>query len=288
MRWLSVLATAALLLSACDSEQPPTATAGSPSRSDVRAATGLGAVGSVSTRSAVTANGALVNQLAILSTTLVRRKGSPKADTLTFAATSGAPYIVDLDDLGSQGAVGSVVLNGVTLLAPGTAGNTGALHVTTTVTLSTVNTVVVRLLGKPGSLLQIAITPLKFVTLDAVTFTSPTTMQIGGPGAAFTSTITNHTAVTLTGIAVQTWIQQGAARRASGGSLVFCNAALGQLPPGTCTRVGDGVFPQNGSAAGSGTLVPGAATAIIQVIQLDGGRVVLDSLLFPITLTGQP
>jgi hypothetical protein len=282
MRWFSILATASLLLGACDSEQTPTETAGTLSQTDVQA------VSSVSTYGSLTADGALANRFAILSTILVRRKGSPKTDTLTFAATSGAPYIVDLDDLGSQGAVGSVVLNGVTLLAPRTTANTGALHVTTTVTLSAVNTLVVRLLGKPGSLLQIAITPLKFVTLDAVTFTSPTTMQIGGPGAAFTSTITNHTTVALTGIAVQTWVQQGAARRASGGSLVFCNAALGLLPPGTCTRVGDAVYPQNGSASGSGTLVPGAATAIIQVIQLDGGRVVLDSLLFSITLTGQP
>jgi N-acetylneuraminic acid mutarotase len=287
MRWLAVLTTLALLITACDSEQTPTATASTPPKGDFQAATGLAAISSVSTNNSLTADGALATQLAILSTTFVRGKGSPKADAVTFAATSGALYIVDLDDLGSQGADGSVVLNGVTLLAPRTAADTGARHVTTTVALNALNALVVRLLGKPGSVLQVAITPLKPVTLDAVTFTSPTTILIGGPGATFNSTITNHTAVALSGIAVQSWIQQGTARRAASGQVVFCNAAFGVLPPGTCIRVGDAVFAMNGSA-GTGTLVPGSATAIIQILQQDGGSVVLDSLSVPITLIGPP
>ena len=221
--------------------------------------------------------------IAILQQTFARQTGTPNIETVTFAASAGALYVVDLDDLGSIGADGSAVLNGDTLLAPRT-GDAGARHLTTTISLDALNTLVVRLLGKPGSVLQVTVSPVKPVTLDAVTFTSPTTMQIGGPGATFNTTITNHTPAPLIGIAVQAWVVQGTARRAAGGALISCNADLGVLPPGPCTRVGDGVYPSN-AAAGIGTLVAGSATAIVQVVQLDGGSTVLDSLTVPITLT---
>lgn len=273
---IALAVTCGVLLAACDPERTPTASGGFVQGNDVQSLDG-----SVLPAAA----DALASQLDIVHITFVRETGAPNAQVTTFAASSGAEYVVDLDDLESRGADGSVVLNGDTLLAPRTATGIGPRHVTATLTLDPLNTLVVRLLGKPGSVLLVRITPLKPVTLDAVTFTSPTTIQIGGLGAAFNTTITNHTAVALTGIGVQAWITQGLARRAAGGALVFCNADLGVLPPGTCTRIGDGVFPSNASA-GTGTLVPGSAAAIIQVIELDGGRVVLDSLTIPITLTG--
>ena len=45
----------------------------------------------------------------------VRSTGSPKSVTSTFSADPEADYIIDIDDMGSQGANGTVELNGVTL-----------------------------------------------------------------------------------------------------------------------------------------------------------------------------
>jgi hypothetical protein len=71
--------------------------------------------------------------------------------------------------------------------------------------------------------------------------------------------------VSRSNVVLQGWINQGTARRAAGGSMVVCGAAPGVLPNGT--------FPVSGSistsntAGGTGTLVPGAATFELQLIE---------------------
>ena len=89
--------------------------------------------------------------------TFVRHSGPPQAEGVTFSASAGQPYIIDLDDLGAQGAEATVTLNGVTLLATLPTGTPSAQHVTDTLPLRDLNALVVRLSGKPGSTLRVAI-----------------------------------------------------------------------------------------------------------------------------------
>ncbi len=115
-------------------------------------------------------------------------------------------------------------------------------------------------------------------TIDSVRFTS-TTIAIGG-STSYVATVTNWTSSTLTGLALQGWVQQGTANRAAGGALLFdCGTAYGDLPPGTCLDQWS-LNPSN-STAGTGTLVPGAATA---VIELKTSSTVLSTFTAPITL----
>jgi hypothetical protein len=92
-------------------------------------------------------------------TTYTRAPGPPITVTETFAAIAGDKYIVDIDDLGSQGADGSVQLNGVTLMANRVLGEVGPRHVVVEVTLAASNDLEVRLGGKKGSQLQVSVRP---------------------------------------------------------------------------------------------------------------------------------
>ncbi|HYU01514.1 MAG TPA: hypothetical protein VEK85_14135 [Gemmatimonadales bacterium] len=89
--------------------------------------------------------------------TFVRDPGAPRSETLTFSAVAGTMYMVDLDDLGSRGADASVMLNDDTLLTPRGTGNASTQHFSDSVRLTDRNTLVVRLVGKPGSKLRVAI-----------------------------------------------------------------------------------------------------------------------------------
>ena len=123
--------------------------------------------------------------------------------------------------------------------------------------------------------------PVRTVTLDAVTLTSGTVLQIGGLGTTFNSTITNHTTTSSGGVRVVTTIRQGSVWRGAGDALVACGAQPGVLPVGTCVRVGDAIVARN-TGSGSGTLVAGAAEAVIEVRDAAS---VLDSVLVAIELT---
>lgn len=126
------------------------------------------------------------------------------------------------------------------------------------------------------------------VTLDYVTFTTATSIPIGGPGAFFDATITNNSGLALRDVAVQNWIVQDAARRAAAGQVVSCTGTPGELPPGHCTHHNNYLIADN-FVAGTGTLVPGSATAVIQLVRLDSAaNVVLDSLRVSVTLTAPP
>ena len=88
-----------------------------------------------------------------------RGSGQPTLAMRTIVAEAGATYAVDIDDLGTAGADGSVVLNGQTLLERrAISGEVGARHVTVEVTLQASNTLEIRLLGKKGSQLRITVT----------------------------------------------------------------------------------------------------------------------------------
>jgi hypothetical protein len=96
------------------------------------------------------------------------------------------------------------------------------------------------------------------VTIDAVSISS-TTLTIDGDAVTYTATVTNRTSSTLSVTVLQGWIDQGSASRAAGGLQVDCGAGVGELPPGPCA-VSFTLGAMNGTA-GTGTLVPGGATA---------------------------
>ena len=111
-----------------------------------------------------------------------------------------------------------------------------------------------------------------------------TTLTIGGPSVAYEIDLNNATGTTLSVVGVQGIIQQGAASRAAGGFSVgfstSCNGgAVGELPPGSCTQAFS-IIASN-TNAGSGTLVPGAATALLE-LRDDG--VLIDQRTVDVTL----
>ncbi len=89
--------------------------------------------------------------------TFVRDAGAPRSETITFSVAAGTMYMVDLDDLGSRGADASVILNGDALLTPRGTGDASTQHFRDSVSVQDRNTLVVRLVGKPGSQLRVAI-----------------------------------------------------------------------------------------------------------------------------------
>jgi len=87
------------------------------------------------------------------------RKGSVQATvyTRTFSATPGTAY-VDMDDLATAGADGSVTLNGVILMdVRAVTGEVGPRHKSVNVTLGTSNNLVVSLIGKNKSQLKVTV-----------------------------------------------------------------------------------------------------------------------------------
>ena len=123
------------------------------------------------------------------------------------------------------------------------------------------------------------------ITLDEVIFTSPTAIQIEGPGATFRATMTNQ-ATSVTDVVLRSWIgQQGLSMRLGGVSSLHCIGAVDVLPRGTCTQVGHDVIASN-AAAGKGTLAVGDATATIELVRVvNGDSGVVDSRSVPVTLT---
>src|SRR5207248_2435322 len=74
----------------------------------------------------------------------------PITEITDFVADPEADYLIDIDNTGSQGANGTVILNGEVLLA-------GRQHVRHAVALRAQNTLTVRLTGKPGSGLNLRV-----------------------------------------------------------------------------------------------------------------------------------
>jgi len=89
-----------------------------------------------------------------------RDNGQPVSDAATFAGNPAGAYIIEIDDLGTQGANATVTLNGVSIDA-----RSG--HLRKEISLGTTNELVTRLTGKPGSKLTVSI----FQEVHSVTVT---------------------------------------------------------------------------------------------------------------------
>jgi len=127
----------------------------------------------------------------------------------------------------------------------------------------------------------IAITLVAPVTISNLVLAS-TELAIDGPSIAWTATLSNPGTIQK-GVFMQGEIVQGATVKGAGGATITCGAALGTLPPGTCT-FGFTVTASN-SAAGPGTLVPGPATFKLQLLESDGTTTtVLDTRTVDVTL----
>ena len=124
------------------------------------------------------------------------------------------------------------------------------------------------------------------VSLDSVTFTSPKSLVIGGVPATYSASITNRQRDGFNLLALESFVTQGAVRRAAGAQLLQCGASLGILPPlFTCVRSGQTLSAAN-SGAGIGTLLPGAAVVVVELVRTHlGVRTVIDAKSVPITLT---
>ncbi|MCK5359783.1 MAG: hypothetical protein KAJ95_04110, partial [Gammaproteobacteria bacterium] len=111
-----------------------------------------------------------------------------------------------------------------------------------------------------------------------------TTLTIGGPTVDYDIDLNNASGTTLSVVGVQSYIEQGVATRSAGGFSVgfasSCNGgAVGELPPGSCTQAFS-IIASNANA-GSGTLVPGAAIALLE-LRDDG--VLIDERAIGVTL----
>jgi len=109
---------------------------------------------------------------------------------------------------------------------------------------------------------------------------SPLTLDIGGLEGTATVSVSNATGAPASGLAVQGYIVQGAARRFAGTSLQTTEGPF-TCESGTCTLPGFN-FVANNALGGTGTLVCGAASAEFDLIQ-DG--TLLQTTTIPITLS---
>jgi hypothetical protein len=128
---------------------------------------------------------------------LTRGAGAPSTHTWSVPATPGARYLLHLDDAGMQGANAQVMLNGSEI--PWKFDETGMRrhHAVIELTLSAENALTVRLTGKPGSQLRVALEPVEAVA------TATLTVVIGAANAPTTSGARNGPAngrVTAPGI----------------------------------------------------------------------------------------
>jgi hypothetical protein len=109
-----------------------------------------------------------------------------------------------------------------------------------------------------------------------------TTLAIDGPSIGWTATLSNPGLI-LKGVFMQGEIIQGTTVKGAGGATITCGAALGVLPPGTCTF--SFTVTASNSAGGTGALTPGAATFQLQLLQSDGTTTtVLDTKTIAVTL----
>jgi len=110
---------------------------------------------------------------------------------------------------------------------------------------------------------------------------SSTTATIEGALVPYTARLSNNTGTTVSSVLVQAYIDQGATSRAAGGAVIRCTPTLGELPAGNCDFSWDLVASNQGG--GTGTLVPGAATARFELRQFSPDRLLQVSIV-PITL----
>ena len=116
-------------------------------------------------------------------------------------------------------------------------------------------------------------------TITALSATSDPVAIDGASATTFTSTLANQ-GVSLSGVTLQGAIIQGSARRAAGAAInVDCGSGAGVLPTGSFAATGP--ITASNTSTGNGTLVSGAATFELDLIE---NGVVLDTKTAAVTL----
>ncbi len=210
--------------------------------------------------------------------TFVRGTGAPEVSRASFSSIPGPGFVAAVR--GTTGPGGFVRLNGAVLFSDASPAND-----TVPVLLLAANTIEVMLTGPAKSTLWLAIRARNGLTFDAATFSSSPLLDIDGAALPYAATLTNHGGVAGHATMVRAWIVQGAAQRAAGSGFVDCGGAAGDLPPGVCVSPGHTLSASN-STPGIGTLVPGAAAALMEAQTFGpAGTSFVDSLTIPVTLT---
>jgi hypothetical protein len=115
-------------------------------------------------------------------------------------------------------------------------------------------------------------------SIVSVVFSS-STIAIQG-SVSYNATLYNPTGSSISDVAIQGTITQSTTSRAAGGTTLTCSGTNGVMPVGSCV-VSFSANPSN-TSDGSGTLVPGGATF---VLQLNQGSTTLDTKTTTVTLT---
>jgi hypothetical protein len=112
------------------------------------------------------------------------------------------------------------------------------------------------------------------------TASGSTSLDLHGALGTVSASIANAGSQTYAGYSYQMTVIQGSAQRSAGSTPLACNyAGWGNLPPGQCNQT---LYPSlTSTSPGSGTLVAGPATFVIQLLR---GGAVLSSKQWPITL----
>jgi hypothetical protein len=119
------------------------------------------------------------------------------------------------------------------------------------------------------------------IQIESITLPS-TDVPLEG-GVTGSATLYHPGAGNITLIAVQGYIRQGAADKGAGGREVTCGLASGTLPEGECVQPIDVVATN--SAGGTGTLLPGIATYVMELLHYNGTTTtVLDTKSIEINL----
>src|SRR5581483_11087535 len=120
-------------------------------------------------------------------------------------------------------------------------------------------------------------------TITVLGATSAPVVIDGSSATTFTATLGNQ-GDSLTGVTLQGWINQGTARRAAGAAVnVDCGGGPGVLPTGSFTATGP--ITASNTGTGSGTLVGGAATFELDLVE---NGVVLATNSVAVTLMIKP
>jgi hypothetical protein len=211
--------------------------------------------------------------------------GAPVTETFTLNVGPGT-YIVDIDDLASQGGDGVVRIGSHVLLPERAPGETGPRHVQFSEELAGDETLELRLTGKPGSQLRVVIWRTGWLEIDEFMTHFPGQLVLDGSAQSYTAQVNNFIGE-LSNIEFRTRIRQGDVIRDAGSQLIECGGLPGYLPPGFCLTLRTAIA--SNTAAGTGTLVYGNATVVIEVVQLSiSGVLVLDAMERPVELVSPP
>jgi hypothetical protein len=119
------------------------------------------------------------------------------------------------------------------------------------------------------------------IRIESMTFAS-TDVPLEG-GVQGSATIYHPGSGNLTLVIVQGHIRQGSADKGASGREVTCGPASGSLPAGECVQPIDIVA--SNSSGGTGTLVPGSATYVLELLHFNGvTTTVLDTKSVPINI----